>query len=89
MTRVCLVSCRVSLFSRREDYNIYNQLDRVITVQCQIEQPANPDALSEDLLITQEEEEALQKCSQAEAMVSQKACTCLRRLMREVRPEAH
>ena len=74
------------LFSTREDYNIYNQLDRVITVQCQIDEKATPEnsPLSKDLLLTEEEEEALRKCSQAEAMVSAKAYSCLKRLMREV-----
>ena len=66
----------------REDYNLLNQMDRVITVQYQL--PPEQLILDEDTMLSALEEEALSKCSEAESMVSTKAYACLKRIMREV-----
>lgn len=68
-----------SVRAKRGDINPLNQMDRVITIQFQL--PAEQLAISEDTMLSPEEEEALSKCSQAEHLVSVKAYSCLREIM--------
>lgn len=72
-----------SVRALKEDYNLLNQMDRVITVQYQL--PPEQLILDEDTMLSALEEEALSKCSEAESMVSTKAYACLKRIMREPR----
>jgi len=76
-TRV--TSCR----ALKEDYNPLNHMDRVITIQYKL--PPEQVAPDEDTMLSPPEEEALQKCSEAESMVNAKNYACLKKIMREPR----
>ena len=57
-------------------------MDRVITIQYKL--PPEQVAPDEDTMLSPPEEEALQKCSEAESMVNAKNYACLKKIMREV-----
>lgn len=67
-------------FLCREDYNPFNHMDRVITIQYKLP-PEADSSLDEETMLNQHEEEALRKCSEAESMVNAKAHFCFKKIM--------
>ena len=57
-------------------------MDRVITIQYKL--PQEQLTLDEETSLSQPEEEALSKCSEAESLVSAKAFACLHNVMGQV-----
>ena len=74
-------------FTIREEFNPLIPMDRVITISYQL--PPEQLILDEDTRLSQVEEEAILKCSEAENMVSTKAYSCLKQIIREVRFYLH
>ena len=67
-------------FLCREDYNPFNHMDRVITIQFKLP-PEADSSLDEETMLNQHEEDALRKCSEAESMVNAKAHFCFKKIM--------
>ncbi|KAK2564704.1 Insulin-like growth factor 2 mRNA-binding protein 3 [Acropora cervicornis] len=64
----------------KEDYNPFNHMDRVITIQFKLP-PEADSSLDEETMLNQHEEDALRKCSEAESMVNAKAHFCFKKIM--------
>lgn len=67
-------------FLCREDYNPFNHMDRVITIQFKLP-PEADSSLDEETMLNEHEEDALRKCSEAESMVNAKAHFCFKKIM--------